>query len=177
MTETLNDLTAEYVRERLDYDSKSGAFYWKPISVSNHRNEIWNNRFVGKMAGSVTANGYLRADISSRHYLLHRIAWLYYYGEWPEKQIDHRDGNKTNNAISNLRPATHAENQCNSGRPNTNTSGFKGVMRAWRGNGWRAQIRTLGKVRTLGYFKTPEEAHAAYCAAAKKHHGEFARTE
>jgi hypothetical protein len=84
-------------------------------------------------------------------------------------------GETLNNARSNLRIASHAENCRNSRRPTTNTSGYKGVSPA-NGNAWQANIWTSGKQVYLGVRKTPEEAHALYCEAAARLRGEFART-
>jgi len=97
------------------------------------------------------------------------------------KNPDHIDGNGLNNVyapgelINNLRPATKSQNSANVGQRSDNTSGKKGVSR--RGPKWRAAISYLGQTIHLGYFTTPELAHEAYCQAALKYHGEFARTE
>jgi hypothetical protein len=89
---------------------------------------------------------------------------------------DHINGNPLDNRRANLRLATNTENMRNRGKYRTNTSGYKGVD--WRrGAGkWRAVIKVNGKQIYLGLFTTPELAHAAYCEAAKKYHGEFANT-
>ena len=92
----------------------------------------------------------------------------------PAIKTDHRDGNGLNNRRRNIRACTNAENMRNRGAYAKNKSGFKGV--SWRADRmkWRAGIRVDGKQKWLGYFTTPEEAHAAYCAAAIELHGEFA---
>lgn len=91
--------------------------------------------------------------------------------------IDHRDGNSLNNRRANLRLATHAQNQHNRKAYATNTSGYKGVSYYRPTGKWVARIELKGKCKGLGYFFTPEAAHAAYIAAAKELHGEFARWE
>lgn len=90
-------------------------------------------------------------------------------------QVDHRDSNGLNNQRCNLRLATHSENQRNGRRPKNNTSGFKGVHRS--GNKFRAAIWVDGVRRHIGMFCRPEDAHAAYCKAAKELHRAFARFE
>jgi hypothetical protein len=96
-------------------------------------------------------------------------------------ELDHIDGNKLNNQKSNLRFATRSENGFNRGKNKSNTSGYKGVF--WGGDDskrvkkWKAQITVNRKVHYLGRFLTKEEASLAYKEAAKKYHGEFARTE
>jgi hypothetical protein len=89
--------------------------------------------------------------------------------------VDHIDGNPLNNRRSNLRLATPSENQWNQKRSCANTSGFKGVGWHERDRRWQARIRKEGKLYHLGNFKSPEEAHEAYCRAAAELHGEFAR--
>lgn len=89
--------------------------------------------------------------------------------------VDHVDGNGLNNRRSNLRLATVAQNGMNSRRPVNNTTGFKGVTYAKARNQFFASIMADNHVYRLGYFKTAEEAHAAYRGAAKVLHGKFAR--
>lgn len=97
----------------------------------------------------------------------------------PEKGfcVDHIDGNPLNNQRSNLRVCTYGENNANRGHRSDNKVGLKGVVYykgTFREPRYRAQINKNGKVRSLGYFRTPEEAHEAYKIAAKQVHGEFA---
>jgi hypothetical protein len=97
------------------------------------------------------------------------------FGACDGQLVDHVDGDGLNNRRSNLRIATRAENNRNAAVRKDNTSGFKGVH--WhKGDGrWQAQIRVAGKRIRLGAFDTPEAAHAAYCEAAARYHGAFAR--
>jgi hypothetical protein len=87
---------------------------------------------------------------------------------------DHRNGNGLDNRRSNLRPATHAQNLCNRGKPETNSSGFKGVCRVRGKEKWQASIKTGQSCKFLGHFDTAEEAARAYDSAALRYHGEFA---
>jgi hypothetical protein len=89
--------------------------------------------------------------------------------------IDHINGDGLDNRWSNLRLATRAENIRNSRTKATNTSGFKGVSWHKRDRKWQAHIKINGRSKNLGLFEAPEDAHAAYVAAAQKYHGEFAR--
>jgi len=87
--------------------------------------------------------------------------------------VDHIDGDKLNNRRSNLRVCTIGENKCNQvGRRNGRQ--FKGVTFIKRLGKWQAQIQRDRTPRYLGIFSSPEEAHRAYCDAAKELHGEFA---
>lgn len=87
--------------------------------------------------------------------------------------VDHRNMNGLDCRRENLRAATKSQNTRNSRLRRNNRSGFKGVTETSKG--WRAQCRFDGRNHHLGYFDTPEEAHAAYFAAACEHAGEFAR--
>jgi hypothetical protein len=109
-------------------------------------------------------------------YLVHRLVWKWVTGHDPQNlHIDHADGDRTNNAWHNLRLATVSENLRNAKRHHDNTSGFKGVYRAHDSSRWVARITHNRKGIYLGRYNTPEEAHAAYLAAAEQLHGEFAR--
>lgn len=102
--------------------------------------------------------------------LLHRLI----LGLAGDDQGDHRDGDGLNNRRYNLRICTHADNQINKRVRSDSSSGLKGVVWESRSGRWRSEIQLHGKKKWLGYFDTPEAAHAAYCAAAPLLHGEFA---
>jgi hypothetical protein len=164
------DLTADYVRSILDYDPETGIFRWK------WRNDVakqsWNTRYAGTVVGSLR-NGYIIAKINYRDYSAHRIAWLVTHGVWPPDELDHINGNKADNRISNLRLATRQQNMCNTKIWNTSSTGVKGVC-------WRKEYKkycarvTIDSKRThLGYFDTIAEAAAARAAAEIKYFGEF----
>jgi len=87
---------------------------------------------------------------------------------------DHIDHDTLNNLDENLRIATHAEQIRNQRMKKCNSSGFKGIWKPKRSLKWRAKVVLNRKVVFLKDFSTPEEAHAAYCEAVKKFHGEFA---
>lgn len=91
------------------------------------------------------------------------------------KEVDHIDGNGLNNRKSNLRQATASENRRNQRLSKANSSGLKGVSWNKRESVWEAYIRVDGKKKSLGSFSNVDEAHAAYCRAAERFHGEFAR--
>jgi hypothetical protein len=93
---------------------------------------------------------------------------------FPRLDVDHSNGDTLDNRRHNLRLATRAQNSRNGKRRVNNTSGFKGVS-LHRDNVWLAKITVAKKQIYLGTFTSPEEAHAAYCRAADRYHGEFAR--
>lgn len=102
------------------------------------------------------------------------LVWLFHKGEWPSSQLDHRNRDSLDDKIENIRLATLSQNRANIKRNSNNSSGFKGV--GWRKDmgKWIARIGVGRKQIRLGYFGTPEEAHAAYVDAARKYFGEFA---
>lgn len=153
-------LTAELVREMLSYNPDTGCF-----------RSMARNRKVG----STDKDGYLVIMISKKTYKAHRLAWLYVNGSWPTAQIDHINGVKNDNRISNLREATNAQNAVNTGVIKTNTSGLKGVSYSAKRRKYRAQIMRSGRNQTVGFFDSAHEAHAAYAKAATEYFGEFAR--
>jgi hypothetical protein len=129
---------------------------------------------VGSRAGFNMQHGYRCICLRGRYYLEHRVAWYLKTGVWP-RQVDHRDGNGLNNKWQNLRLATTSQNQANKKLGRNNTSGYKGVCWHKGGQRWAAMIEIGGRQKWLGTYETPELAHIAYVAAAKKHFGEFAR--
>lgn len=149
----------------LHYDPETGHFTWK------NAGNVQNKR-LGMSAGWSNSAGYRVITIENRRVFAHRLAWLYVYGEYPHLMVDHIDGNKSNNAISNLRLATRSQNAVNTHKNRSNKLGIKGVNIAY--GRYRAQIGVNGKKYCLGHFATPEEAKAAYEEAAKLHFGEFA---
>lgn len=130
----------------------------------------------GCIAGSLDKARYRKVYVAGQNLLAHRISWFMHHGVNPELSIDHIDGNKDNNAISNLRLAEFHQNQENMKMPITNTTGFKGVYRnTGRGKPFCAQVKFKGKKYYLGSFDTAEGAKKAYDKKASELHGEFYR--
>ena len=130
---------------------------------------------AGTIAGHRRRDGRLIICVDGTSYYASRLAWLYMKGDWPSREIDHRDLDKTNERWRNLRHATHAQNQSNSRARRHNRSGLKGVSAVASGR-FQAKIQVAGKTKHLGYFKTAARAHAVYRKAAVMRHGKFART-
>ena len=168
-------ISVDYLRSILRYDGETGTLWWR------HRDDMrkeWNTRFAHTQAFYTShSKGYVVGTINNRKYFAHRVAFALHYGEWPSGEVDHINGNKTDNRIQNIREATNSENMRNTGKYSTNKSGKKGVCFDKRSGRWHAQIMRDYKKIHLGYFTTPEEAHAAYCDASTKYHGEYGKTE
>lgn len=164
------ELTAERLRQLLSYEAESGLFRWL-VGGQNYPVNI------GDVAGYDNGRGYIVIGLLYRTYRAHRLAWLYSYGEWPSKDIDHVNRNRHDNRLSNLRQATRSENMANTGISRRNTSGLKGVSYNPKRKLWRACITVNWKNNVLGYFETKELAAAAYASAALEFRGEFANVE
>lgn len=153
------------LREALDYDRATGQFRWK----SRTSNRIK----VGDLAGSAHNAGYWTIGIFGKLHLAHRLAWMHVHGEWPAGDLDHKDGNRLNNSIDNLRVADDVQNGANRGATRLSTSGIKCVYWNAQNGKWRSRIGFKGKYIEVGSFATREDAAEAYRAAAEIHQGEF----
>lgn len=170
-------LDAAFVRSRLAYDALTGKLTWLPRPVregSFRRHDLaWNTNYAGQETGSAGAHGYLLVNIGGRPHTAHRLAWIITHGEWPEL-LDHANGDRTDNRLSNLREATPSQNCMNTGIRKDNTSGAKGVSWHPQTGTWRASIKVNGKRHSLGLHPTVASAAAAYAVAARMKFGDFA---
>ena len=157
-------ISHERLKELLFYDPQAGVFTWK-----TNRSGIK----VGDEAGSLLHTGYVYIRVDGKRYVRSRLAWFYAHGVWPKEFIDHKNSNRADDRLENLREATCAENNRNSRRPQNNASGFRGVTWKPKLKRWEAKIRDGKNKIYLGCFKSGEEAHKAYCEASAKLHGEF----
>lgn len=161
--------TAEQLGQLLTYDPIAGTFTWKV-----DRNQLAK---AGMAAGYTRRDGYLVINVSGRGQLGHRLAWLLMTGHWPEKMVDHINGDPSDNRWSNLREATRSQNMMNMvAVPPRNTSGVKGVSFSKRFGVFEAYITVDGHRVKLGMHRTLEAAAAARRAAEKQLFGEFARS-
>jgi hypothetical protein len=128
-------------------------------------------------AGCQAETGYRYIWFQDRQHLEHRVAWYLHYGQWPKQPVDHINGNRADNRISNLRLASPSENGRNRCRPKNNTSGFKGVSWNPKRKLWQATIKYEGSNKNLGSFATREKASLAYNRAALLFHGKFANLD
>lgn len=153
---------AQYLRERLSYNSNTGEFRWL---ISNSRRAP-----VGSVAGCVANFGYWRIGILGRHYAAHNLAWMHVTGEWPHRLVDHINGDKRDNRFCNLRLATFSQNVANRSAYRCHLKGAHPVK-----GKWRARITKNRQTINLGTYDSETEAHNAYQIAAADLFGEFAR--
>lgn len=169
----INPLTKDFLREVFEYDEANGGLKWLPKIPICQENRRWNTRYAGKPAGSPNNEGYYHVKIWGKKYKLHRLVFLYFNGFLPEV-VDHKDGDKSNNRIQNLREANRQSNNYNSKIGSGNTSGVKGVSWHKQHKKWYATIRFERKPIFLGLFDNKHEAEACVIAARKTYHKEFA---
>jgi hypothetical protein len=157
-------LTAERLREVLHYNPETGVFTWRVTSS--------NRALAGSVAGAIDGHGYQLIGVDRVRQRANRLAWLYMTGEWPEYFVDHIDGDALNNRWENLRHATNAENMQNRRKPRSDKKNGKllGTCFHALSGKWGARIRANNAIRSLGYFDTEAEAHAAYMRAKGVYH-------
>jgi hypothetical protein len=155
----------ERVNSLFEYQPETGALIQRANRGGTARK--------GSHAGHINPDGYRRIRVDGKQYMAHRLAWLMFYGVWPASEIDHINGKKDDNRISNLRVVSRAENEWNKPRKTCTASGYRGVTWDQQYQKWRAQIEVNGRKFYVGRFVTPEEAFAAYIAKASALRGEF----
>jgi len=163
------ELTQERLKQLLNYKPETGEFCW----VEGSRKRGRHLSRVGHKIG----RGYLQVMLDGRQYLLHRLAWMFVYGSFPDVHLDHINGNPTDNRIENLRCANFTQNNQNRGRQSSNKCGFKGVYYCKKKRRWVSQICANKKKRHLGVFSSAEEAYEAYCVASRELHAEFSNID
>lgn len=173
--------TQEYLKEAFDYDPETGLLTWKERPQSHFPTiasyKSFNKRFIGKPAGTRHCEGYRAISLgASVRILVHRLIVKWVTGNDPHGyDIDHINGDRSDNRWENLRVVSRTQNSRNQKRRiGHNTTGYKGVHYYKARNKFTANIRINGKAKCIGYFETAEQAHEAYCAAAREHFGEYA---
>lgn len=144
-----------YLNSILYYEVETGVLRWK---VRTDSPDWWNIRYAGKIAGSADGKGYLKVRLSGKNHYAHRIIWKMVTGYDPSDQIDHIDGDGSNNRISNLRVVSALENSKNSKMRKHNTSGTSGVCWYKKARKWTASIKKNKKRIHLGLFADKEDA-------------------
>lgn len=160
-------LTVERLKELLTYDPETGYFT---------RNNNTGKFKAGSTSGWTNGLGYYFLSIDGKTYLGHRLVFFLELGDWP-KEVDHIDGNPSNNKRSNLRIVTSAQNSWNTVKHKDNTSGYKNVFWSNEHQKYRARFMINGKNIEVGLFDDPKEASEKVSEIRAKYHGEFSRKE
>lgn len=156
-----HELSLQRLRELLRYEPETGDLIW----LVRRRGQV----NPGDVAGHLDVTGYVHVRLDGRLYKGHRLVWLYVHGAWPVGVIDHMDGNRANNRITNLRDVVDSVNQENRRTPDRdNRTGLLGVTK--HGRGFMAQIVAKGRHHYLGTHDTAEQAHEAYVTAKRRLH-------
>jgi len=152
-----SQITQAQLKELVSYNPDTGFFYNKSMRHVGHEKY----------------DGYILIKIAKTLYRAHRLAWLYVYGYIPDGDIDHIDGDASNNKINNLRLATRTQNTQNSKIAKNNTTGAKGVSFHKRDRLYQARIQHNGKRIFIGSYPDIDSAHTAYENKAKSLFGQF----
>ncbi len=154
----MSDLTPEMMRAAFNYDPDTGLI---------------TKRDTGAVVGWKNSKGYLSVSYLGRSIRSHRLAWAHYHGCWPKEEIDHKNRNRADNRIDNLREATSSQNKINSALKK-NKLGVSGVTFRKRYSKYVARI-SINKHRIhLGTFDNPQDAERAFISARAAAFGEFA---
>jgi len=145
-----SNLTKALVRELFDYNPETGQLIRATTLKGIYK--------AGDIVSSLDVRGYLRTKIGGRSYKAHRLIWFWVHGEFPKKDLDHINHDKTDNRLVNLREVTAMENARNKPKSNRNKSGVTGVYWGKNDNRWRVFIGVDGKKVNLGNFVEFHEA-------------------
>jgi hypothetical protein len=140
------------IEEALHYDPATGHLTWRSRGVPK-----FDNKLAGKIAGTYHPSGYIQVRFGGKIYLAHRLAWRLAHGEWPEFEIDHLNGDPSDNRLENLRVCTTAENRKNMPRRKNKTSKYTGVRKS------RDKWSVVVDSKYRGCFDDEDEA-GAYAA-------------
>ena len=152
----------ETVKKLFHYDAESGMLLWRN---SNGRNvKPWQE------AKALNGHGYYTVKINGTSYSVHRLIWLYVYGSFPNKYIDHKNKIRNDNRLCNLRDVNTTDNAQNISLPSHNKSGHIGVSWIKSHNCWTVFVKVNKKNKWLGYYKNLDDAVAARKAGEKQHY-------
>lgn len=159
-------LTRTRLLELLDVDIDAGHLRWRVTRGGNAQ--------AGSRAGSLHSRGYVHIEIDGRQHKAHRLVWLAAHGSCPKAHLDHINGDKADNRLSNLREATKHQNGTNRSGPNKqSTSGVRGVSWHRTRRKWAAYVTDHGRAFSLGLFTDKEEAILAVESERAKRFGAF----
>ena len=147
------------------YNEESGLLTWKKRPVSHFKNlrglNVFNNLYAGKIAGTITEQGYVRVWLNGKAHCAHRLIWILMTGEQPNI-IDHIDRNPTNNVWMNLRSVTHSLNHLNAKCHKNNRIGVKGISYDKQSKRYRVRVNIGGISHYFGRYNSLKQAQKVY---------------
>ena len=155
----------EILNQLFRCESEIGLLFWKQNNIL-HPTPM--KKFNDKEAGSKCSNGYKKVKFLGKYYLVHRIVWKITYGKDPQ-YIDHINGIRDDNRISNLRSVGYSENNKNKKIGKNNKSGITGVSFDKQANKWKVSMGANKKKLHIGYFSNLSDAIIARKAAEKEY--------
>jgi len=152
----------DLLKKLLSYSPETGKLYWKPRdSTTSTRPSSFNTRHAHTEAGCLNDKGYVLVSVKEKRLRAHRVIYAMMVGEWPE-EVDHINGNRSDNRWSNLRNVPHCSNRANTyGWSKKTSSKFIGVCKQPGCDRWKAQATVDGRTKHIGLFKTEVEAARA----------------
>ncbi len=165
-------MSYDYLREFYRYEPETGLFY-RTHYIDNQGRKYERETIVK----AISHSGYLVVTFKKKLVKVHHLIYLYMTGNYPDRYVDHIDGDRVNNKWSNLRLVHKVDNQRNQGVQQRNKTGRTGVYWYPPLNKYHAQITTCGKKHHLGYFSEFEDAVKARRKAEERlgfhiNHGE-----
>src|SRR5690606_2030193 len=163
--------TPEQLRQLLRYEPETGKLFWRERTpdmfedgeqTAEHACKIWNSRFAGEEAFQSRSGGYSVGTVWGRRLLAHHVCWAIAHNEWPTSHIDHRNGVRDDNRVTNIRLATRSQNNQNVRSQRGSSSIYKGVTYDKERGKWMAGIKKDFRRRNIGRYETEIEAALAH---------------
>lgn len=164
----------EILDKILRYEHRTGRFFWKwrvpGERISKRYADTFNSQFAYREAFlTVTNNFYKVSRIFDTNFFAHRVAWCLHTGSWPKQEIDHINGDRSDNRIENLREVDRATNSRNMARKRNSRNAVQGVGFHKETNKWRAYIKVNRLAIHLGLFDDYDEAVKSRLSAETKY--------
>lgn len=164
-------ITQEELKKLVTYNYETGEMFWLPRPFEMFKSEqackTWNTKFANKQIKTIDGKGYFHGLFLGKFLRVHRLSFLYFFGYLP-KIIDHINGIKTDNRISNLKGSSIQKNNMNRSIGRNNTSGVVGVYKNNQSGLWCAQMKFKGETYHLGSSKNKSEVISLRKAEEKR---------